>query len=165
MMGIYFSATTEDIQQRDFISPARIINWNQITNSFSYDYLPVKSQLTPHYRWRISTGGSTIFGTQTNDWATDTTDIYQIEYQKLDRLSSPYPIFNSTPNNYNARGYLYADDSTYFTGTSYDTSAMILNSNPGLGGAPWYFYFGLIKGSTAINRFYSKYIGETVLNE
>ena len=34
-----------------------------------------------------------------------------------------------------------------------------------IGGAPWYFYFGLNKGNTAMNRYYNKYIGENILNE
>jgi hypothetical protein len=45
----------------------------------------------------------------------------------------------------------------------YQTTGVV-TPNPALGGAPWYFYFGLTKGSTAINRFFEKYIGIT-LNE
>lgn len=172
MMGIYFSATTDDIQYRDYVSPGRIINWNLLTNSFSYDNLPIKSQLTPHYQWTIQSGGSSIFGTQKNNWATDSIDIIGVNYQKMDRLVSPYPKYNETPNNYNARGYLYADNSTVFTATSYNDTAITICPNPAtgggtnaLGGAPWYFYFGLKKGNSAMDKFYNKYVGENTLNE
>jgi hypothetical protein len=40
-----------------------------------------------------------------------------------------------------------------------------LTPNPALGGAPWYFYFGLTKGNTALNRFFEKYVGQNTLNE
>lgn len=165
MMGIYFSATTDAIQIRDFVSPGRIINWNILTNTFAYDSLSIKSQETPHYLWTIQSGGSTIFGTQKNNWATDSINIQKIKYQELDRLSSPYPKYNVSPNEYNARGYLYADNSTIYTTTAYNISPMTLPPNPSLNGAPWYFYFGLIKGSSAMNKFYTKYVGQTGLNE
>jgi len=40
-----------------------------------------------------------------------------------------------------------------------------LTPNAALTGAPWYFYFGLTKGNTALNRFFEKYVGQTNLNE
>jgi hypothetical protein len=170
MLGIYFSTTTESIQARDYISPGRIIRWNpSVPGSFAYDYLPIKSQLTPHYRWTIQPGGSTIFGKQTNNWATDSNKLIGVKYQGMDRMSSDYPKYNygiiGSGNNYNARGYLYADSSTDFFSPSYYTLPLVMSTNPGLGGAPWYFYFGLIKGNSSMDRFYNKYIGENTLNE
>jgi len=41
----------------------------------------------------------------------------------------------------------------------YQTGPGALQPNPALVGAPWYFYFGLVKGSTALNRFFDKYVG------
>lgn len=179
MMGIFFSATTDSIQYRDYISPARIVRWNTLTNSFAYDYLPVKSQLTPHYQWTIQNDGTPVFGSQKNNWATDSVDLVGLHYQAMDRLPitnaygefSPYPSYNSGTNQYNSRGYIYADNSTVFTATSYTTTASIY-PNPSVAGgrnaihgAPWYFYFGLIKGSSAMNKFTTKYIGEAILNE
>lgn len=170
MLGVYFSTTTESIQARDYISPGRIIRWNpSVPGSFAYDYLPIKSQLTPHYRWTIQPGGSTIFGTQKNNWATDSNKLIGVKYQGMDRMSSDYPKYNygiiGSGNNYNARGYLYADSSTDFFSPSYYTLPLLMSTNPGLGGAPWYFYFGLIKGNSSMDRFYNKYIGENTLNE
>ena len=169
MLGVYFSTTTESIQARDYITPGRIIRWNpSVPGSFAYDYLPIKSQLTPHYRWTIQSGGSTIFGTQKNNWATDSNKIVGVKYQEMDRMSSDYPKYNfgtiGSGNNYNARGYLYADSSADFFSPLYYTSPLMLSTNPGLGGAPWYFYFGLIQGNSSMDRFYNKYIGENTLN-
>jgi hypothetical protein len=221
MMGIYFQSTVEDMQVRDFISPMRIIRYNTNTNSFIYDYISNKSQVVPNYKWKIQTGGYTLFGKQNNDWVTTPSfnGFYAQKYQSLDRLTSDYFTAGSlSPNEYNSRGYIFAqsasvtlnvgtplivgnvytivnyvspdnflnvgatantnDVSFIATGTTpsswvnstieaspiYLTGATI-NINPALAGAPWYFYFGLKKGETAINKFYTKYIGETTLNE
>lgn len=100
-----------------------------------------------------------MWGNSNNNWATDITDIVQnIQYQKLDRRSSGYPIAGSISDDNNIRGYLYNVNGTY----QFNPPA---TPNPALGGAPWYFYFGVTKGKTAINRFYTAYLGETNLNE
>jgi hypothetical protein len=167
MMGIYYSASTQEIQVRDYVSPLRTIRWSILSpTNFAYDYIQNKSQLVPHYKWNI-TAGPTIFGNQDNNWATspNPSSITAIKFQEMDRLSSEYPIYNSGINQYNAKGYIYANDNNSFSATTYHTSAVSLTNNPSLGGAPWYFYFGLRKGNTAINRFYHKFIGETNLNE
>jgi hypothetical protein len=40
------------------------------------------------------------------------------------------------------------------------------NAKPAvLVGAPWHFYFGVTKGATAINRFFTKYLGIEEFNE
>jgi hypothetical protein len=87
----------------------------------------------------------------------------------MDRMSSDYPKYNygtiGSGNNYNARGYLYADSSSDYFSPLYYTAPLILSTNPGLGGAPWYFYFGLTRGNSSMDRFYNKYIGENTLNE
>ena len=167
MMGIYFSSTTQDLQTRDFVSPGRVNRYNSIISQYTFDYLPIKSQIVPHYKWNVNTGG-TIFGSQTNEWATGQNDILQnIKYQKLDRITHyPYgatfdnlpPISNLSDN---MRGYLFGREA--ITG-KYQVLPPIQNL-PALGGAPWYFYFGLRRGQTAINRFYTKYVGEGGLNE
>jgi len=159
VMGIFFSSTTEHMQIRDYISPGRTIRYNTLTSSFVYDYNPIKSQKVPHYKWKIN-GGTTLFGSQVNEWATTTGDIQAIKYQEMDRLSSGYPVGVSSYD-YNKRGYLFNSNGVTNLGNYVTTPD---SNNPGLGGAPWYFYFGLLKGSTAINKFYSKYIGETTLN-
>lgn len=168
MLGVMFSATTEDIQNRDYISPGRIIRYDIVNSQFLYDNLGINSQLTPHYKWKVNTGepvatlGNTpfMFGNETNDWISGPSDIIKIKYQEMDRLSSGYPLYNTIVNNYNATGYLYGNNSNTIATTNYNYSANILPADKQiLVGAPWYFYFGLNRGKTAINKFYTKYIG------
>jgi hypothetical protein len=217
MMGVYFNSSEDDIQVRDYISPGRTIRYNPNTLQFRYDYETIKSQLVPNYKWGIDSGGQTIFGTQLNNWATNSIDIESVRYQSMDRITNNYPRGATINSDYDYRGYIfgqtippqiltggtltvgleYVIDEYYpgddfinvgassngtgvvftATGTSpaiwngstleyrgqYQTSGVV-TPNPALGGAPWYFYFGLTKGSTAINRFFEKYIGIT-LNE
>jgi len=218
MMGVYYNSTEDDIQVRDYISPGREIRYNPNTLQFRYDYQPIKSQLVPNYKWNINSGGQTIFGVQSNNWATSITNIEAIKYQSMDRITSNYPR-GQINTDYDYRGYIFGqtipsqtltsgtltvgleyvidtyvptDDFTNVGATSNQTGIVftattttpndwshgstltyrgqyqylpILTPNPAaLGGAPWYFYFGLTKGSTAINRFFEKYIGIT-LNE
>lgn len=218
MMGIYFNTTNDDQQTRDFISPARIIRYNPVGPNFIYDYLNVKSQIVPHYKWDINVG-NTIFGRQDNNWDTTAIRIQQnLRYQQMDRISSDYPSGGDVTNDYNLRGYLFAyntgprfvssgplqingtytitnfvagDDfsnvavvqsgiinqngcvfiASATTPTSWSSGSVlyydgdyleggVLTPNPALAGAPWYFYFGVKKGATSLNRFITKYIGE-----
>ena len=217
MMGIYFNSTNDDIQVRDYISPGREVRYNPNNLQFRYDYQPIKSQLVPNYKWSINSGGQTIFGTQSNNWSTNITDIEAIKYQSMDRITSNYPR-GQINTDYDYRGYIFGQtippqtltagtltvgleyvidtyvptddftnvgatsnaDGVVFTATNTTPNNWthgstltyrgqyqylpLLTPNPALGGAPWYFYFGLTKGATAINRFFEKYIGIT-LNE
>ena len=168
MMGIYFSSSTEDMQIRDYITPGRVIRYNTGLNKFVYDYTPIKSQVVPNYKWDI-TPGSSIFGSQTNEWATSGTSIEALSYQKMERFNDNFPVGATGsydgPDAYNARGYLFSVSNLTATGGNaiYQLTPAT-NPNPALGGAPWYFYFGVKKGATAINKFYTTYIGETTLN-
>lgn len=164
MMGVFFEQNIpEDIQIRDYVSPARTIYQNIITSAFTYSPNPVKSQIVPFYRWRIeSNTPQNIFGTVLNNWATGNglntlpDDIVVKRYQQLDRISDPYFQAPNINDDYGHRGYIYAlepDNITYqFTGFS--------TVNPILVGAPSHHYYGLRRGRTAMNRFYTKYIGE-----
>jgi len=169
MMGIYFSSSTEDMQIRDYITPGRVIRYNTGLNQFAYDYTPIKSQVVPNYKWNINPGLS-IFGSQTNEWATDGISIEALPYQKKERYNDNFPKGATGsydgPDAYNARGYLFSVSNLTATGGNaiYQLTPAT-TPNPALGGAPWYFYFGVKKGATAINKFYTAYIGETTLNE
>jgi len=218
MMGIFFNSSEDDIRVRDYISPGRTIRYNPNNGLFRYDYEPFKSQVVPNYKWNIN-GSNTIFGNEQNNWATNTSDIFAIKYQLLDRIYSPYP-YGVISDSWDYRGYIFGqitqpivtnsgtlivgrvytiidynlgDDftnvgagsnatGTQFTATGtlpaiwtngstlesigqYQYTTPPLNNNPALGGAPWYFYFGLTKGKTALNRFFEKYLGQKGLNE
>jgi hypothetical protein len=174
VMGIFYSSTTEDLQYKDYLSPGRInFRPTPSSNAFPY-YYNLKSQRVPFYRWErddvarwIGELGTTIglgnqvgiFGTQSNDWATDNSDIFSKNYQSLDRTDPSQPSYflgsNSQLNDVYARGYIFNVDSNgnnSATAGNYPSVFAV--------GAPNHFYFGLINGATALDRFKSKYLAD-----
>ena len=161
VMGIFFSSTTEDLQGKDFISPGRInFRPNPSANAFLYTY-GIKSQTVPFYKWGLNqpAGLTNIFGGQLNNWQTQPNDIFGYKYQSLDRTNISQPSYfigsNSFVNERNARGYIFNVD-----------NSGNLNVSSGvwppkfLVGAPNHFYFGLINGKSALDKFKEIYIGD-----
>jgi hypothetical protein len=156
-MAVWFSSTTQNLQIKDYLTPGRI-NFRSINNqqNFPYPY-SIKSQIVPHYQWELKDNtNKTIFGSQHNNWATDRGDIVQNKrYQSLDRVSSVNPTYFVTSTNINndyKRGYIFSVD------VNGQYSSKILTSKPKfIVGAPFHFYFGTIKGATALELFKRKY--------
>jgi hypothetical protein len=160
-MVIFFSSTTQDLQNKDFLTPG-VINFrpSNNANAITYKY-GIKSQEVPFYQWNIVSKGETnVFGTEKNNWLTSNNDIFSREYQSLDRrdiitpsyyIPSSYPISDTF-----ARGYIFD-----VTGTSYNNFNYSLFDDTSkkqvLVGAPNHFYFGVIKGETALDKFKEKY--------
>ena len=174
VMGIFYSSTTEDLQYKDFLSPGRI-NFRPTPNANAFPYYyNLKSQRVPFYRWErddvakwvndigtaLNLGNSVgIFGTQSNNWATDNSDIFSKNYQSLDRTDPSQPSYflgsNSQLNDTYARGYIFNVDSNgnnSATAGNYPSVFAV--------GAPNHFYFGLINGASALDRFKSKYLAD-----
>ena len=174
VMGVFFSSTTEDLQYKDYLSPGRInFRPSPNANAFPY-YYDLKSQRVPFYRWErddvaswvntlgvaLNLGNSVgIFGTQSNNWATDNSAIFSKNYQSLDRTDPSQPSYflgsNSQLNDVYARGYLFnvdANGNNSATAGNYPSVYAV--------GAPNHFYFGLINGGSALDRFKSKYLAD-----
>jgi hypothetical protein len=174
VMGVFFSSTTEDLQYKDYLSPGRI-NFRPTPNSNAFPYYyDLKSQRVPFYRWErddvaswvntigtaLNLGNSVgIFGTQSNNWATDNSEIFSKNYQSLDRTDPSQPSYflgsNSQLNDVYARGYLFnvdANGNNSATAGNYPSIYAV--------GAPNHFYFGLINGASALDRFKSKYLAD-----
>ena len=161
-MAIWFSSTTQNLQTKDYLTPGRI-NFRDGTNTTYYPYpYGIKSQIVPFYQWGLK-NTSTIFGNQYNNWATDELDIVQDKkYQSLDRTEMPgatpsYFIssnLSSSPNtdDLNKRGYIFSVNPA--TGEYSPTGA---KSSKFIVGAPFQFYFGIIKGESALDKFKTKY--------
>jgi hypothetical protein len=152
-IAVWFSSTTENLQTKDFISPGRI-NYRFENNNFPVEF-GIKSQVVPFYQWRLNRL-TPIFGDQLNNWATLPNDIATKRYQSLDRTDRSLPTYfqsNTAPSNDDRyqRGYIFSVDSN---GSNISTGAM---SNRFIVGAPNHFYFGLIKGETALDKFKKKY--------
>lgn len=170
VMGIFYSS---DTQTRDYITPRRIIR-NDTTSPAQYDNLGFTSQVVPFYRWKINnpTNQSSIFifGNQKNDWQTGSSDVIQnTRYQSLDRADvNSYYFMGETAINEYYKGFIY--NVTPNTLGGYDFNPFITGTIPNpntslkyLVGAPFHFYFGLTRGSNALDKFRVKFLGvETI---
>ena len=161
LFGVFLSGNTQD---SDLISPRRINR--TITGStvnFVGDYLGTKSQLVPMYSW-VNYGWdnqSTIFGSEANTWATDVSDIKALKYQEIDRLKPPMFIGGTGVLQYQ-NGHIYNRNSptSPTNPNGYITSTNNMPNNyKTITGAPWYFYFGLKTGKSAMDKFIELYIG------
>ena len=163
-MGIFFSSTTQDLQNKDYLSPGVIdFRPSNNANAITYPY-GIKSQEVPFYQWNVvDIANRGIFGNQKNNWSTNVTDIFSRNYQSLDRRSivtpsymipSIYPISDQY-----ARGYLFNGNATTVDNLSYVADAGNWNvpTSQFLVGAPNHFYFGLIKGESALDKFKELY--------
>lgn len=161
-MAVWFSSTTQDLQTKDYLTPG-IIDFRSSDNVGYYPYpYGIKSQLVPFYQWELA-DSSRIFGNQDNNWKIDrSSDIIQNNYQSLDRAATDTKYFlngTSVANNLTARGYIFSVDGDVVnyptTGGKYSTTGQI--SSKFLVGAPYQFYFGVVKGASALDRFKTKY--------
>ena len=154
-IAVWFSSSTNDIQFKDFITPGRInFRPNDNANYYPYPY-GIKSQVVPFYQWQLN-NTTTIFGDQYNSWATNLNDIVQNKrYQSLDRTSQTIPNYfrpsTSSVNDLYARGYIFSVDANGVYSTVGATSDKFLV------GAPFQFYFGTVKGESALDKFKTKY--------
>jgi hypothetical protein len=157
VIEVWFSSTTQDLQSKDFLTPGRI-DFRPENNDGYYPYpYGIKSQVVPFYQWRLTTQ-TPIFGSELNNWATDYVDIVQDkQYQSLDRLtnyfqslSAPVSQSNNSNDTYK-RGYIFSVNSN---GDYSETGAA---SSRFIVGAPFHFYFGVIKGESALDKFKTKY--------
>jgi hypothetical protein len=159
LMGIFFSSTTFDLQTKDFVSPG-IINFrpNPFVPPITYPY-GIKSQKVPFYQWQLNQPSNifTIFGSETNNWATDSLDIITSAYQNLNRrnLTTPnYFVPSNTSLDIYQRGYIFNVDSS----GNYDPNVWNSMKSKFMIGAPNHFYFGLFKGKSAMDLFKTKYL-------
>jgi hypothetical protein len=157
-MGVFFSSTTEDLQFKDYLTPGRIDFRGTEGQFYPYPY-GIKSQVVPFYQWGLS-GSTTIFGNERNSWETNTNDIFSKNYQSLDRLTETSPSYfkgsNIQVSDTFARGYIFNTIANSPTDWSYSLNSGNYPSKF-LVGAPFHFYFGLIKGETALDKFNTKY--------
>ena len=156
VFGVFYSGSSEN---RDLISPRRIDRTFTGTTLIA-DYLGTKSQVVPFYKWRNeawSSGQPTIFGNQYNNWFTydHTTVVDSGKYQQLDRRLKPFFQGNDGLIQ-NAYGYIYQRNSS---GTYVLPKSSQPDNKDTLTSGPWYFYFGLKKGKSAMDKFISQYLG------
>lgn len=155
VIAVWYSSTTEDLQTKDYLTPGRIDFRATPTSNFSPFNYGIKTQVVPFYKWKLN-GGSTIFGGDKNNWATKKPDIVSAGLQSLDRvkLSSPTYFQSSTSPNTNdlyRRGYIFSVDANgNYSPQNYYSDSFVV-------GAPFHFYFGVVKGNSALDKFKTKY--------
>lgn len=166
-MGVFFSSTTVDLQNKDFISPG-VINFrpSNNANAITYPY-GIKSQYVPFYQWGLSQPSiQSIFGSQDNNWITsqspniNSSGIFGYNYQSLDRRNIGTPSYfigsNTQVSDIYARGYIFnvnPNGSYSYNDGTYPNNFLV--------SAPYHFYFGIIKGNSALDKFKTKYsVGE-----
>jgi hypothetical protein len=199
VIGIFYSS---DTQWRDYITPRRVIlrSGDPIPPGpldQDFYYIPVTTQYVPFYDWTKKQNFSSkdsIFGSQRDDWGTDTkynTGFFANKLQNMDRINtnSPYSIWLTTSvaisdyfmtkdQNKNTffKGYVYGQKNLggpagdEYTALLGDVNTFTINNGDGVEiryrvGAPFHFYYGLIKGGTAIDLFRTKYIEKDFNNE
>jgi hypothetical protein len=174
LFGIFLTGNTQD---RDYITPRRTI-WNPNASinqnpDYNFSQIPKKTQTVPFYKWQLDTEDYsqidqfTIFGNQNNDWVTDTPSIppnfFSYGYQNMDRLNPSSNYFQPDGNN-----------SNYFRATLINFSSGVptivlpqtfSNDTTFVVGAPQHFYFGLVKGGSAIDKFRIKYVNTELIIE
>jgi hypothetical protein len=175
-MAIYYSSTTIDLQNKDFLSPGVIdFRPQNNRNAITYPY-GIKSQMVPFYQWELKPQNLTgVFGSEKNSWKTNyssdirTTGIFSYNYQSLNRrnINTPTYMINSSLANVSdtfARGYIFnVSANTVNVGETLDNLNYAYISTGGtyssnfLVGAPNHFYFGIIKGESALDKFKQKY--------
>ena len=161
VFGVFFSSSTEEYQYRRRLSPG-IETYSSSCNTPAILYYGYSSdQTVPHYKWQITTPTLNIFGTENNNWVTTSNQnatnngFYSQYYQNLD--------FNN-PNEYYLTNTADFGFITNFDNNGQPLSSVtgVVNGTPGpkpvLVGAPFFFYFGLNNGKTAVDKFIKLYI-------
>ena len=167
--GLFITGNTQD---RDYITPRRTI-WNQNANInpnvSDFTNIGNKSQVVPMYQWQIEglnqTAPSTIFGSQSNNWYTEELDgasFHSNRYQYLDRINQSSRYFKPEGSN----SYYYRATMINFDSNGVPTETLPSGFvNEITHSTPYHFYFGLKKGSSALNKFFTKYVDPNIILE
>lgn len=171
VMGLFFQTPEESVRYRKIESPGiETYSFNPlIEQKFAYP----NTQVVPSYKWSLkqSTPSSNIFGTENNNWYTNTigTGFFTKKYQDLDFTTLGEKYITQTTK----LGYISNYDSNGNPVAQPPMSAIIQGQPIGnptsqasgtgeqqaiIAGAPYHFYFGLNNGKTAVDRFYKLYV-------
>ena len=171
VMGLFFQTPEESVRYRKIESPGiETYSFNPlIEQKFAYP----NTQVVPSYKWSLkqSTPSSNIFGTENNNWYTNTigNGFFTKKYQDLDFTTLGEKYITQTTK----LGYISNYDSNGNPVAQPPMSAIIQGQPIGnptsqvsgtgeqqaiIAGAPYHFYFGLNNGKTAVDRFYKLYV-------
>ena len=145
VFGVFYESPQLDYSYRRNLTPGfETLNFVPL---LQYYYGYPKTQEVPHYKWGISDGSNSIFGSENNNWNTNA-PFYKRGYQDLDfNTTTEYFQANPTPT-----GFLTNFDLSGNPDPARDSSGNYIV------GAPFHFYFGLNNGKTAVDKFVKLYI-------
>lgn len=158
-IGVFYSSSTENLQTKDFLTPGLInFRFDPTVTAVVYNY-GIKSQKVPFYQWQLQPGAvtQTIFGSEFNNWATTISDIVTSPYQSLNRRNTTTPNYfvpSNTTLDVNQRGYIFNKNLQGL----YSGSVFQGMKTKFIVGAPFHFYFGVVKGGSALDKFKQKYL-------
>lgn len=164
VIGVFYSSSQDDLQLKDYLTPGRV-NFRTQTNELKPKYFGIKSQKVPFYQWEVK-GSNVFFGDETNTWYTAT--IISDEYQNLDRIKPDLAALKNSFNSKNTEKYFYNNenllsynnDRGYLYNSKNQATKYNNRKNIFAVGAPFYFYFGIKKGASALDVFKTKYLNE-----
>ena len=162
VFGVFFSSSTEEFRYRRRLTPG-IETYTSACGPVLNFYGHSSDQIVPHYKWQITTS-TNIFGSEDNNWVTTANlnstgnGFYSQYYQNLDfNNADEYYLTNTS-----SFGFITNFDSNGNPITGVTASAGIItgkpNDKPILVGAPFFFYFGLNNGKTAMDKFAKLYL-------
>ena len=95
-----------------------------------------------------------IFGNESNNWITNKNSFSAFTYQRMDRFYFPFFV-GGNQQVQNSLGYIYQTDPT---GLNLPNVVAGTTNFETITSGPFYFYFGIKNGATAIDKFREKYI-------
>ena len=161
VFGVFFSSSTQEHQYRRRLTPGIETYPSSCgVEAITYFGYPTDQEV-PNYKWQLTTPTLNIFGTEDNNWVTTANQnstsngFYSQYYQNLD-FNNPNEYYLTNTSNF---GFI-----TNFDNNNQPLSGVtgVVNGTPGgkpvLVGAPFFFYFGLNNGKTAVDKFIKLYI-------
>ena len=164
VFGLLLTGFTQD---RDYLTPRRTI-WNpnatvplpsnsQILDCW-FTNIKTNSQKIPFYQWSLNST-NTIIGNQNNNYDTDDSIFFSNKYQTLDRLNPSSNYFQDGQGN---ASLIPGTQINFDSDGNPTVNPPQGQFNKFLVGAPFYFYFGLIRGSSAMDIFIKKYVNTDI---
>jgi hypothetical protein len=189
VLGIYFSSDTQLRDYISPRRTIWNVTASTLPQPGDFTEISTKTQVVPFYQWNIfhdkadPEEGPSIFGTQSNNFITDLNSdsndnpytnsvtfpdgFFAHGYQSLDRFGEDSEYFNPDgTNSFTYKGFIInfespLDADGVFTGFTPTFRAQVDPRYRYTFGAPYHFYFGLIQGSSAMDRFVNIYVDTT----
>ena len=159
VFGVFYESSEDEYKYRRRLTPGI----ETYSSTCGYPVLNffgrASDQIVPHYKWQITTS-TNIFGSEDNNWVTTANlnstgnGFYSQYYQNLD-FDNSNEYYQTTTTSLGVitnfvNGVPTSNPSNVTTGSPDGTPIVV--------GAPFFFYFGLNNGYTAMDKFAKLYL-------